>query len=117
MYWATADEPTKPTALTRASVRMVSTASLSPLSTLSTPAGRPASMSNSASRIGTDGSRSEGFGMKALPQASAGANFHIGIMAGEIKGPLAPTKPRRLAGAGRFVPAPAQGLYSPHHHI
>src|SRR6266478_5718968 len=39
MYSAIVDEPTKPTALMRGSVMSVSTASLSPLTTLSTPAG------------------------------------------------------------------------------
>ena len=71
----------------------MSTASLSPLTTLSTPAGSPASISSSASRIGTDGSRSDGLRMKALPQASAGANFHIGIMAGKLNGVMPATTP------------------------
>ena len=51
---------------------MASTASLSPLTTLRMPAGRPASIISSASIIGTPGSRSDGFRMKALPQAIAG---------------------------------------------
>ena len=51
---------------------MASTASLSPLTTLRMPAGRPASIISSASIIGTPGSRSDGFRMKALPQAMAG---------------------------------------------
>ena len=51
---------------------MASTASLSPLTTLRMPAGRPASIISSARRIGTPGSRSDGFRMKALPQAMAG---------------------------------------------
>ncbi len=72
---------------------MVSTASLSPLTTLSTPAGSPASISSSASRIGTEGLRSDGLRMKALPQASAGANFHIGIMAGKLNGVMPATTP------------------------
>ncbi len=93
MYSAIADEPTKPIALTRGSASSASTASLSPLTTLSTPAGRPASTSSSASRIGTDGSRSDGLRMKALPQAIAGANFHIGIMAGKLNGVMPATTP------------------------
>ena len=93
MYSAIAEEPTKPIALTRGSVSSASTASLSPLTTLSTPAGSPASTSSSASRIGTDGSRSDGLRMKALPQASAGANFHIGIMAGKLNGVMPATTP------------------------
>ena len=77
----------------RGSVSSVSTASLSPLTTLSTPAGRPASTNSSAMRIGTDGSRSDGLRMKALPQASAGAHFHIGIMAGKLNGVMPATTP------------------------
>jgi hypothetical protein len=88
-----ADEPTKPTALMRGSVSSVSTASLSPLITLSTPAGRPASINSPASRIGTDGSRSDGLRMNALPQASAGANFHSGIIAGKLNGVMPATTP------------------------
>src|SRR5215475_8641596 len=48
MYSAIAEEPTKPIARTRGSVSSVSTASLSPLTTLSRPAGRPASTRSSA---------------------------------------------------------------------
>src|SRR5579862_2491250 len=93
MYSAIDDEPTKPIALTRGSVSKVSTASLSPLTTLSTPGGNPALRNNSAMRIGTDGSRSEGFRMKQLPQAIAGAHFHNGIMAGKLNGVMPATTP------------------------
>ena len=40
-----------------------------------------------------DGSRSEGFSTKALPQAIAGANFHMGIMAGKLNGVMPATTP------------------------
>jgi hypothetical protein len=93
MYSAIDEEPTKPIALTRASLSNVSTASLSPLMTLKMPGGRPASMNNSAIRIGTDGSRSDGLRMKALPQAIAGAAFHSGIMAGKLNGVMPATTP------------------------
>src|ERR1700730_2173265 len=86
MYSAIDDEPTKPMAFTRGSVSKVSTASLSPLTTLSTPGGSPAFKNSSPMRIGTDGSRSEGLRMKQLPQAIAGAHFHSGIMAGKLNG-------------------------------
>src|SRR4051794_25113283 len=86
MYSAIDDDPTKPIALTRSSFSNVSTASLSPFTTLKMPGGNPASRNNSAMRIGTEGSRSEGLRIKALPHAIAGAHFHNGIMAGEIKG-------------------------------
>ena len=93
MYSAIADEPTKPIAWTRGSVSSVSTASLSPLTTLRMPAGRPASRNSSAIRIGTDGSRSDGLRMKALPQAIAGAHFHSGIIAGKLNGVMPATTP------------------------
>ena len=93
MYSAIAEEPTKPIALTRGSVSSVSTASLSPLTTLRMPAGSPASRNSSAIRIGTDGSRSDGLRMKALPQAIAGAHFHSGIMAGKLNGVMPATTP------------------------
>src|ERR1700688_137917 len=93
MYSAIDDEPTKPAAFTRGSVSKVSTAALSPLTTLSTPGGNPAFRNSSAMRIGTDGSRSDGFKMKALPQAIAGAHFHSGIMAGKLNGVMPATTP------------------------
>src|SRR5215471_14170907 len=110
MYSAIADEPTKPMARTRGSVSSVSTASLSPLTTLSTPAGSPASTSSSASRMGTEGSRSDGLRTKALPQASAGANFHIGIMAGKLNGVMPATTPSGWRSESRSMPGPALSL-------
>src|SRR6267378_2009016 len=107
MCSATAEEPTNPIALMRGSVSSVSTASRPPLTTLSTPAGSPASTSNSASRIGTDGSRSDGLRMKALPQASAGANFHIGIMAGKLNGVMPAMTPSGWRSENRSMPEPA----------
>ena len=71
---------------------MASTATLSPCTTFSTPAGAPASIISSARRTGTDGSRSDGFRMKALPVAMATPNIHMGIMAGKLNGVMpAPT--------------------------
>src|ERR1700721_4246636 len=113
MYSAIDDEPTKPTAFTRGSVSNVSTASLSPLTTLSTPGGNPALRNNSAMRIGTDGSRSEGFRMKVLPQASAGAHFHSGIMAGKLNGVMPATTPSGWRIENRSMPGPAPSEYSP----
>src|SRR3546814_4012485 len=67
----------------RGSVSRVSTASLSPITQLSTPAGAPASSISSASRSGQLGSFSEGFSTKVLPAAMATANIHIGTMRSE----------------------------------
>ena len=51
-------------------------------------------LTRAASRTGTDGSRSLGFRMKALPQAMATPNIHIGIIAGKLNGEMMPTTPR-----------------------
>src|ERR1041385_3913895 len=99
MYSAIDEEPTKPIAFTRSSLSSVSTASLSPLMTLKMPGGSPASRKSSAIRIGTDGSRSEGLRMNALPQAIAGAHFHSGIMAGKLNGVR--SEERRVEKEGR----------------
>jgi hypothetical protein len=50
-------------------------------------------MNSSAILSGTPGSRSEGFRMKALPQAMAGAIFQSGIMAGKLNGVMPATTP------------------------
>ena len=73
--------------------RIASTATLSPWITLSTPLGAPASIINSASRIGTEGSFSEGLRMKVLPTAMAMPNIHIGIIAGKLKGVMPAATP------------------------
>ena len=49
---------------------------------------------SSASLTGTDGSRSEGLRTKALPQAIAGPNIHMGIMAGKLNGVTPAATPR-----------------------
>ena len=72
---------------------MASTATLSPCTTFSTPAGPPASINSSARRTGTLGSFSEGFRMKVLPTAMAMPNIHIGIMAGKLNGVMPATTP------------------------
>ena len=50
-------------------------------------------MNSSASRSGTDGSRSDGLRTKALPHAMAGAAFQSGIIAGKLKGVIPATTP------------------------
>ena len=50
------------------------------------PSGRPASRNSSARRTGTDGSRSLGLMMKALPVAIATPDIHSGIIAGKLNG-------------------------------
>ena len=67
-------------------VRIASTASLSPLTRLTTPSGTPASRASSTSRVGQDGARSDGFRMKVLPQAIDSGNIQSGIIAGKLNG-------------------------------
>src|SRR5579871_5176889 len=94
MYSAIAVEPTKLTAAIPGWARIASTATLSPLTTLNTPGGNPASLNNSAMRIPADGSRSEGLSTKVLPQASAIGNIHIGTIAGKLNGVMPAHTPK-----------------------
>ena len=63
--------------------------------------------------IGTDGSRSDGFRMKALPHANAGQNFHIGIIAGKLKGVIPATTPSGWRMEYMSMPGPAPSVNSP----
>jgi hypothetical protein len=82
---------TKPIAMTRGSVNSVSTASLSPLTALRMPAG--ARLDHPVRRPHRHrGSRSDGED-EGVAQAIAGANFHIGIMAGKLNGVMPATTP------------------------
>ena len=74
-------------------VSRASTATLSPCTTLNTPSGRPASAQSLASRMDADGSFSDGLSTKALPQAIASGNIHIGTMAGKLNGVIPATTP------------------------
>ncbi len=60
--------------------------SLSPLITLKTPSGNPASFKSSANFMEQEGSFSDGFNTKVFPQAIAIGNIHIGTIAGKLKG-------------------------------
>ena len=86
-------DPTKLTAATSGCVSSRSTATLSPLTTLSTPGGNPASKNNSATSSGADGSRSDGLRTKVLPQATALGIIHSGTMAGKLNGVIPATTP------------------------
>src|ERR1700749_2802327 len=93
MYCATGVEPTKETAAMSGWSRMASTTVLSPLTILKTPSGNPASLKGFQMSMGAEGSRSDGFRMKVLPQAMATGNIHIGTMAGKLKGVMPATTP------------------------
>ena len=64
-----------------------------PFTTLSTPAGPPASTNSSASSSADSGEFSAGLSTTELPAASAGAIFHAVIMSGKFHGTMQPTTP------------------------
>src|SRR2546430_1377370 len=70
-----------------------STASLSPLTTLNTPSGRPASAQSSATSWDADGSRSLGLRTKVFPHATATGCIHIGTITGKLNGVIPATTP------------------------
>ena len=68
--------------------------SWSPVTTLNTPAGRPASASSSAiSRPPDSGVSGDGLSTTALPSASAGAVTRMPRMSGKFHGVITPTTP------------------------
>ena len=90
-----------------------STASLSPLTMLNTPSGRPASVSSSAKRMVLVGSFSEGFMTKVLPQAIATGNIHMGTMAGKLNGLMPAHTPIGIIWLKLSTPPPTFRLCSP----
>jgi len=86
---------------------------LSPLTTLSTPAGTPASISSSATRSDDVGSFSDGFQMKALPQASAIGAIHMPTITGKLKGVMPATTPSGWRADQVSMPRPTSGVMSP----
>src|SRR5436190_965973 len=86
MYLAIGVLPTKLTACTSGCVSSVSTHSLSPWTTLSTPGGRPASAQSSARRIADSGTFSLGLSTNVFPQVMAIGNIQSGTMKGKLYG-------------------------------
>ena len=95
------------------SVRMASTASLSPCTTFKAPGGAPASSISSARRSEHDGSFSDGFKMKVLPQAMAIGNIHIGTMAGKLNGVMPAQTPIGWRVESPSTPVPTLAVKSP----
>src|SRR3954452_22328858 len=93
MYRALGVEPTNDTAATPGWSSSASTAALSPLTTVKTPAGSPASAHSSAIRSDADGARSLGLSTKVLPQAMATGCIHMGTMTGKLNGVIPATTP------------------------
>ncbi len=66
---------------------------MSPWTTLNTPSGKPASANSAADSIEADGSFSDGFSTKVLPQAIAMGYIHMGTIAGKLKGVIPAVTP------------------------
>src|SRR5918911_3531061 len=113
MYLAIGVEPTNETALTSGCSSSESTATLSPCTTLKTPSGTPASCSSSAIRSDADGSFSEGFRTNVFPHAIAGANIHMGTIAGKLNGVIPPTTPPAWRDDDTSFPAEGRPLKPP----
>ena len=64
-----------------------------PWTTLSTPAGRPASCASSASMAAVAGVTSDGLATTVLPAARAGAIFQVNRYRGRFHGEIVPTTP------------------------
>ena len=86
-------EPTKLSALTSGCSISLSTAPLSPCTTLKTPLGNPASRNSSAMNSEADGSRSLGLSTKQLPVAMAIGNIQHGTVTGKLNGVMPATTP------------------------
>ena len=111
-YSAIGVEPTKLTACTRGSVSRVSTASLSPLTRLNTPSGKPACCSSSATSRVAPGSRSDGLRTKVLPHTMASGNIHNGTIAGKLNGVMPATTPSGWNSLHESMPGPTLRVYS-----
>src|SRR5262249_816004 len=90
---AIVDEQTNATAEMSGCRSTASTATLSPMTTLKTPSGTPASFKGSAVQSDADGSFSDGFSTNVLPVAIAGAHIHMGTIAGKLNGVMPATTP------------------------
>ena len=64
-----------------------------PLTTFSTPSGKPISAASAASMVAVRGVTSEGFATTVLPAASAGAIFQVNRYSGRFHGLMQPTTP------------------------
>ena len=70
------------------SYKIISTISLSPYTTLTTPFGIPVSFKRSKRIYDVSGTFSDGLSIKVLPQEIEIGNIHKGIMAGKLKGAI-----------------------------
>ena len=82
----------------------------SPCTTLSTPAGRPARSSSSASSSDGLGSRSLGLSTNVLPHAIATGNIHSGTIAGKLNGVMPAHTPSGWRSDQLSMPPPTLSL-------
>ena len=89
------DSPVKVTRSTSGCVVNASPASPgpNPCTTFNTPGGKPASTASSASRVHVPGVCSAGLRTTVLPNASAGATFHVASISGKFQGEIAAATP------------------------
>ena len=86
---------------------------MSPCTTLNTPSGKPASLSNSAIKIAGEGSFSEGFNINVFPHAIAIGNIHIGTITGKLNGVIPATTPNGCISDQESIPCPTLTECSP----
>src|SRR5579859_2972767 len=113
MYFATPLEPTNETPFTLGCVSSVSTVSLPPWTTFTTPAGTPASSSSSTMRTAVRGTFSLGFSTNVLPQAIAMGNIQSGTIAGKLNGVMPAQTPIGTRSVCPSVPVPTRSTVSP----
>ena len=89
----TSVEPVNPTTSMSGCRPMASPTAGPPVTTLSTPSGRPASCASSAKRSAESEVCSSGFSTTLLPAASAGGTFQPSRPIGQFQGSTAPTTP------------------------
>ena len=104
----TSVEPVNATLSTPGWATSAAPMSPAPVSTLTTPGGRPACWQTSASTSAVSGVVSAGLSTTVLPAASAGAIFHAAISSGKFHGMTWPATPSGR-GAG---PSPAYSSLS-----
>ncbi len=73
----------------------------------------PASATSSARKFDAEGSFSDGFNTKVLPQAMAKGNIHKGTIAGKLNGVMPATTPSGWRSECTFTPVDAFSVNSP----
>ena len=84
------------------------TSSPSPWTTLTTPGGKPAASTRSASREAVIGDHSAGLRTTVLPAASAGAHFQVASMKGAFQGVTITAGPAGMRSTRLAVPLECQ---------